>query len=554
MQDGHLYYQERVDYRPQTLHLGQQTSTASNGHFLGDPSGENGLGKGLGQDLSGVFRGVPAPSSIHASSHPPSAYQPAATSGGAYPSPYQQPTNGIPNYHNSGVAHGTTSPPRSGSLLGYQQASSTFDSGTTPMASAAFGTSAAKAAPISNPSINGQAPRVNTSAMPNVIAVQEEDESRFAPDGYYFKTSSTNEILPPLTATGNVVIVDDGNASSKLVRLSTYNIPTTEELAHSIKLPLALLMQPFNIAQSGEAEVPLVEHFGSKGPLRCSRCRAYINVFVRFVRSGRSFECNICSMVNDVPDEYYAQLDHSGRRMDLNLRPELTHGAVDFVASEEYYSQNRPSSPYILFAVDCSRSAIQNGSFHTALTTLRKIIGDHAQNEYQVYQKMSLVTFDKSIYMYDLRADDPQVLVLPDVNDPFLPLCEGLFWNPAEVWSRVTNLLDRLPDMFMETRIVDSCFGAVSTFAIEALKSHGGRVTIFSSSLPTIGVGLLRNRDNATSVAPDKINPLLLPQIDFYEKLGKDACFAGVSFVLVLCASSSVDLSTIGIFGQFCLH
>ena len=39
-------------------------------------------------------------------------------------------------------------------------------------------------------------------------------------------------------------------------------------------------------------------------------------------------------MSNEVPDEYYANLDMSGKRIDLDLRPELKHGTVDFVATK----------------------------------------------------------------------------------------------------------------------------------------------------------------------------------------------------------------------------
>ena len=41
-----------------------------------------------------------------------------------------------------------------------------------------------------------------------------------------------------------------------------------------------------------------------------------------------------CDMANDVPEEYYANLDMSGKRIDLDLRSELKFGTVDFVASK----------------------------------------------------------------------------------------------------------------------------------------------------------------------------------------------------------------------------
>jgi hypothetical protein len=30
------------------------------------------------------------------------------------------------------------------------------------------------------------------------------------------------------------------------------------------------------------------------GPIRCSRCKAYINPFMRFIDQGKHFVCNLC--------------------------------------------------------------------------------------------------------------------------------------------------------------------------------------------------------------------------------------------------------------------
>ena len=35
--------------------------------------------------------------------------------------------------------------------------------------------------------------------------------------------------------------------------------------------------------------------YSPTGPVRCNRCKAYMNPFVQFVDGGRRFVCNICS-------------------------------------------------------------------------------------------------------------------------------------------------------------------------------------------------------------------------------------------------------------------
>ena len=50
----------------------------------------------------------------------------------------------------------------------------------------------------------------------------------------------------------------------------------------------------------------------------------------------RRFQCNVCTLPNEVPMEYFAGLDQAGRRLDEAERPELTCGTVDYVAPREY--------------------------------------------------------------------------------------------------------------------------------------------------------------------------------------------------------------------------
>ena len=176
------------------------------------------------------------------------------------------------------------------------------------------------------------APKVNPAAIPSVVAVLEADELRFKETGQpYFTFSSVVENSPPLPTNHSVSIIDDGNSSPQFIRTTMNHIPVSEEVCENTKIPLSLLVQPF--ASNPQNEIPLVD-FGISGPLRCNRCRAYINPHVQFIKGGRYFVCNMCDMANDVPEEYYANLDMSGKRIDLDLRSELKFGTVDFISSK----------------------------------------------------------------------------------------------------------------------------------------------------------------------------------------------------------------------------
>ena len=74
-----------------------------------------------------------------------------------------------------------------------------------------------------------------------------------------------------------------------------------------------------------EGPVPVVD-YGDAGPIRCIRCRAYINPFFSFLDGGRSFQCNLCGMVNPTPSECFCELDQNGYRRDHAERRELCRG------------------------------------------------------------------------------------------------------------------------------------------------------------------------------------------------------------------------------------
>ena len=61
----------------------------------------------------------------------------------------------------------------------------------------------------------------------------------------------------------------------------------------------------------------------STGIVRCRRCRTYINPFVQFIDGGRRFRCNVCSLPNEVPVDYFCTLDANGRRRGGAVQAEL---------------------------------------------------------------------------------------------------------------------------------------------------------------------------------------------------------------------------------------
>ena len=77
----------------------------------------------------------------------------------------------------------------------------------------------------------------------------------------------------------------------------------------------------------------LFSDFGPEGPVRCSRCKAYMCPLMQFTDGGRKFQCPFCRAITEVRADYFQHLDHNGRRIDAYQRPELCLGTYECLAT-----------------------------------------------------------------------------------------------------------------------------------------------------------------------------------------------------------------------------
>jgi len=104
------------------------------------------------------------------------------------------------------------------------------------------------------------------------------------------------------------------------------------------------------------------------------------------------------------------------------------------------------------------------------------------------------------------------MLVVSDVADVILPLPEDLLVNLQESKSVVLALLDSLPAMFggaSNAVNMNSCTGPALTAAKRVIQHVGGKLLLFQSSLPSLGEGNLKPRDNPRLLGTDKEHTLL---------------------------------------------
>jgi protein transport protein SEC24 len=135
-----------------------------------------------------------------------------------------------------------------------------------------------------------------------------------------------------------------GNCDPRYMRLSVRAMPNSSSLRVKSGLPFGMVVRPFGDDPADPDCVPLV-NTTSTGVIRCRRCRTYINPFVTWADQGRRWRCNVCGLLNDVPPNYFCNLDANNQRKDRAERPELSRGSVEFVAPQEYMV--RPPQPAV---------------------------------------------------------------------------------------------------------------------------------------------------------------------------------------------------------------
>ncbi|CAN9501145.1 unnamed protein product [Ophioblennius macclurei] len=330
------------------------------------------------------------------------------------------------------------------------------------------------------------------------------------------------------------------NCSPEVFRCTLTSIPQTQSLLNKAKLPLGLLLHPFKDL----SQLPVVT---SSTIVRCRSCRTYINPFVSFL-DQRRWKCNLCYRVNDVPEEFmYNPVSRSYG--EPHKRPEVLNATIEFIAPSEYML--RPPQPAVyLFVLDVSHNAVETGYLNvfcqSLLDNINTLPGDSRT-------KVGFITFDSTIHFYNLQEglSQPQMLIVSDIEDIFLPTPDSLLVNLNECKELVQDLLKSLPSLFQKTMETQSALGSALQAAFKLLSPTGGRMSVFQTQLPNLGVGALQSREDPNQRAAAKDVQHLAPATDFYKKLALDCSGQQVSVDLFLLSSQYCDLASLGCISRY---
>uniref|UniRef100_A0A803YH84 SEC24 homolog D, COPII coat complex component n=1 Tax=Meleagris gallopavo TaxID=9103 RepID=A0A803YH84_MELGA len=298
-----------------------------------------------------------------------------------------------------------------------------------------------------------------------------------------------------------------------------------------------------------------VVNHGETGPIRCNRCKAYMCPFMQFIEGGRRYQCGFCNCINEVPPFFFQHLDHIGRRVDHYERPELSLGSYEYVATLDYCRNNKPPNPpAYIFMIDVSYRNINSGLVKLICDELKTLLDKLPREEEEESSaiRVGFVTYNKVLHFFNVKSNlaQPQMMVVSDVGEVFVPLLDGFLVNFQESRSVVHNLLDQIPEMFADTNESETIFAPVIQAGMEALKAAecAGKLFIFHSSLPTAEApGKLRNRDDKKLLSTDKEKTLFQPQVNSYESLARDCVANGCCVNLFLFPNQYVDIASLGL-------
>ncbi|RPB21424.1 COPII component protein [Terfezia boudieri ATCC MYA-4762] len=322
---------------------------------------------------------------------------------------------------------------------------------------------------------------------------------------------------------------------------STINaVPTTNSLLKKSKLPFALIIQPYTSLHDEESPVPLVSDTVIS---RCRRCRSYINPYVTFLDHGHRWRCNMCNLTNDVPQAF--DWDNAqGKQVDRWQRPELNYSVVEFIAPQEYMV--RPPQPLVyLFLLDVSFAAVQSGLLATSARTILESL-DRIPNA-DKRTRLGFICVDSALHYFCMTSDslEPNMLVVSDLEEPFLPIPGDLLVPLDECREAIENLLGKLQDMFHNTQNGGNCMGSALKSAHKLISPIGGKIVVLTASLPTLGAGKLELREDKKLLGTSKESGLLQTANSFYKSFAVECSKSQVSVDMFLFSASYQDVASL---------
>uniref|UniRef100_A0A5K3FLL6 Protein transport protein Sec24C n=1 Tax=Mesocestoides corti TaxID=53468 RepID=A0A5K3FLL6_MESCO len=334
------------------------------------------------------------------------------------------------------------------------------------------------------------------------------------------------------------VIMSQVNCHPDFMRCTLTTVPVSSKLQSRCRLPLGLMVHPFRDVN----DLPVIQ---TPAIVRCRSCRIYINPFVKFVDNGRRWRCPVCTLTNTVPDSFY--FDPTTQTYgDPSCRPEIRYSTVEFIATSEYMLRPPQAATYV-FCLEVSRTAVTTGYLNLVCgmlaDQLNKMPGDSRR-------QVAILTYDSGVQFYILSGKTMRMVICQDLSEVFLPDMDGMVNRINDCAEQISNLLRQLPNEFAQTQDTSNCLGFVLQIALKLIGNTGGRVTVFNTTIPSLGPGALEcreTREDLTKPDPEHLRPVS----DFYRTIALDFAAAQIAVDLFMLNSKYCDIATISGVARF---
>lgn len=254
----------------------------------------------------------------------------------------------------------------------------------------------------------------------------------------------------------------------------------------------------------------------------------------------------MCNLTNEVPQAFDWDAA-SQKQLDRWSRPELNHSVVEFIAPQEYMVRS-PQPLIYLFLLDVSYNSVTNGLLATAARCILESL-DRIPNADR-RTRLGFMAVDSSLHYFSIPRDDsengePGMMVVSDLDEPFLPTPVDLLITLTECRENVENFLGRLQEMFQNTQNAGSCMGSALRAGHKLISGIGGKLTVLTSTLPNLGVGKLDMREDKKLLGTSKESSLLQTSNSFYKSFAVECSKNQVSIDMFLFSSQYSDVASL---------
>jgi len=326
-------------------------------------------------------------------------------------------------------------------------------------------------------------------------------------------------------------------------------MPTSASLLKKSKLPFALIIQPYATLHDDEDDVPVQS---DQVIARCRRCRTYMNPFASFLDHSHRWRCNMCNLTNDVPQSFDWDAVKQ-QPVDRWQRPELNYAVSEFVAPQEYMVR-APQPLIYLFLLDVSTAGVTSGLLATAARCILESL-DRVPNADR-RTRLGFMAVDSSLHYFSIPRDggesnEAKMLVVSDLEEPFLPTPDDLLVNLAECRNNIETFLGKLQGMFANTTNPSSAMGSALRAGHKLISHVGGKMCVLSASLPNVGYGKLEMREDKKLLGTGGEGKLLQTQNAFYKSFAVECSKTQVSIDMFLFSAQYQDVASLSNLPRF---